>query len=117
MKQPNINAALYLRLSRDDENYGDSVSIETQRTILRQYAKENGFIDGARDVDDGVKNIKDRIDDISSSGKGESEYQSFNSIKNTSVLNTIFTLKTEKLEGEQENKIINLRTQMQNIQL
>ena len=42
MKQPNsaklYNTALYMRLSRDDENYGDSVSIETQRTILRQYA-------------------------------------------------------------------------------
>lgn len=53
MKQPNINAALYLRLSRDDENYGDSVSIETQRTILRQYAKENGFIVVDEYVDDG----------------------------------------------------------------
>ncbi|MBQ8551175.1 MAG: hypothetical protein IJ428_00005 [Clostridia bacterium] len=40
MKQP-YNTALYMRLSRDDENYGDSVSIETQRTILRQFAKEN----------------------------------------------------------------------------
>ena len=43
MKQPNsaklYNTALYMRLSRDDENYGDSVSIETQRTILRQYAR------------------------------------------------------------------------------
>ena len=26
---------LYMRLSRDDESYGDSVSIETQRTILQ----------------------------------------------------------------------------------
>ena len=33
MKQP-YNTALYYRLSRDDENFGDSVSIETQRTIL-----------------------------------------------------------------------------------
>ena len=39
MKQP-YNTALYMRLSRDDENYGDSVSIETQRTILQQFAKE-----------------------------------------------------------------------------
>lgn len=43
MKQPNNNAAIYMRLSRDDENYGDSVSIETQRTILTQFVKENGF--------------------------------------------------------------------------
>ena len=40
MKQT-YNTALYMRLSCDDENYGDSVSIETQRTILRQFAKEN----------------------------------------------------------------------------
>ena len=47
MKQPYnttiYNTALYLRLSRDDESYGDSVSIETQRTILQQYAKEHGL--------------------------------------------------------------------------
>ena len=47
MKQPYnttiYNTALYMRLSRDDENYGDSVSIETQRTILQQYAKEQGL--------------------------------------------------------------------------
>ncbi len=33
MKQPNnakYSTALYMRLSRDDENFGDSVSIETQ---------------------------------------------------------------------------------------
>ena len=39
MKQPYnttiYNTALYLRLSRDDESYGDRVSIETQRTILQ----------------------------------------------------------------------------------
>ena len=40
MKQP-YNTTLYYRLSRDDENFGDSVSIETQRTILRQLARDN----------------------------------------------------------------------------
>ena len=47
MKQPYnttiYNTALYMRLSRDDESYGDSVSIETQRTILQQYAREQGL--------------------------------------------------------------------------
>lgn len=47
MKQPSntkiYHTALYMRLSRDDENYGDSISIETQRTILRQYAIEHGL--------------------------------------------------------------------------
>ena len=42
MKQP-YNTALYYRLSRDDENFGDSVSIETQRTILQQFARDNQF--------------------------------------------------------------------------
>ena len=40
MKQP-IKAALYMRLSQDDGSFGDSVSIETQRTILRAYAREH----------------------------------------------------------------------------
>ena len=53
MKQPIYNTALYLRLSRDDENYGDSVSIETQRTILRQYAAEHGLHVVGEYVDDG----------------------------------------------------------------
>ena len=54
MKQPNIyNTALYMRLSRDDESYGDSVSIETQRTILRKYAAENGLHVVDEYIDDG----------------------------------------------------------------
>ncbi len=53
MKQQINNTALYLRLSRDDENYGDSISIETQRTILRQYAKENDLYVVDEYVDDG----------------------------------------------------------------
>ena len=42
-----------MRLSRDDENFGDSVSIETQRTILRQYAKDNGLHVVSEYIDDG----------------------------------------------------------------
>ena len=53
MKQLIYNVALYMRLSRDDDNYGDSVSIETQRTILRQFAKENQFHVVDEYVDDG----------------------------------------------------------------
>ncbi len=52
MKQP-YNTALYMRLSRDDENYGDSVSIETQRTILQNFARENGFTNVFEYIDDG----------------------------------------------------------------
>ena len=52
MKQP-YNTALYMRLSRDDEKYGDSVSIETQRTILRQFASDNNLHVVDEYVDDG----------------------------------------------------------------
>ena len=52
MKQP-YNTALYMRLSRDDENYGDSVSIETQRTILQQFAKEQELHVVGEYIDDG----------------------------------------------------------------
>ena len=45
--------ALYMRLSQDDRNYGDSVSIETQRTILRTYARDNGLDIVDEYVDDG----------------------------------------------------------------
>ena len=70
MKQP-YNTALYMRLSRDDENYGDSVSIETQRTILRQFAKENQLHVMDEYVDDGWSgtnferpNFKRMMDDV-----------------------------------------------------
>jgi len=53
MKQQIYNTALYMRLSRDDENYGDSVSIETQRTILQEYARNNNLhiVDEYIDID------------------------------------------------------------------
>jgi len=52
MKQP-YNTALYMRLSQDDRNFGDSVSIETQRIVLRQYARDNGLLVVDEYVDDG----------------------------------------------------------------
>lgn len=56
MKQPATqvyNVALYMRLSRDDTNFGDSVSIETQRTLLQQYALEHHLNVYDEYVDDG----------------------------------------------------------------
>ena len=41
MKQPIYNTALYLRLSHDDEQQGESVSIQTQRAMLQTYARDN----------------------------------------------------------------------------
>ena len=45
MKQANTEQydILYGRLSQEDERDGDSNSIQNQRMILEQYAKEKGF--------------------------------------------------------------------------
>ncbi len=47
------SAALCMRLSRDDENFGDSISIETQRIVLHKFAQENGLFVYDEYVDDG----------------------------------------------------------------
>ena len=44
IKQQDRITALYCRLSRDDEFSGDSVSIQTQKAMLSQYAEEKGFV-------------------------------------------------------------------------
>lgn len=45
--------ALYVRLSRDDDNEGDSNSIAHQIEILKKYAKEHGITDYKIYKDDG----------------------------------------------------------------
>ena len=45
--------ALYCRLSQDDWNVGDSMSIQSQKAILEKYAREIGKIAYSFYVDDG----------------------------------------------------------------
>ena len=52
MKQP-VRAAAYMRLSQDDERQGESQSIETQRIIITQFAKAQGFQIAGEYIDDG----------------------------------------------------------------
>ena len=52
-KQQDYTAALYCRLSRDDGTESESNSINTQRQILRRYAKEHGYTIYDEYVDDG----------------------------------------------------------------
>lgn len=52
-KQQDYTAAIYCRLSRDDGTEGESNSINTQRQILRRYAKDYGFKIYDEYVDDG----------------------------------------------------------------
>ena len=44
--------ALYCRLSQDDGNVGDSMSIQSQKAILEKYAREIGKIAYSFYVDD-----------------------------------------------------------------
>lgn len=52
-QQFNKITALYCRLSRDDEYSGDSISIQTQKAMLKHYADEHGFGNCQYFVDDG----------------------------------------------------------------
>ena len=62
-EQTIYNAALYCRLSKDDEQAGESVSIGTQKIILEKFCKENGFSVYGVYVDDGYSGLNfDRPD-------------------------------------------------------
>lgn len=52
-KQDKYNAAVYCRLSVDDNQIGQSCSIETQKTLLTQFCKENNFVIYDYYIDDG----------------------------------------------------------------
>ena len=47
------NAAVYARLSKEDERAGDSVSIESQVAMLTKYVSDNGWEHTATYKDDG----------------------------------------------------------------
>ena len=49
--------ALYCRLSRDDEQEGESGSIKNQKAILEKYAKDNGFKNTRVFIDDGWSGV------------------------------------------------------------
>ena len=48
-----MRAALYMRLSKDDERSGESESIQNQRDLLRRFAEENQMLIAGEYVDDG----------------------------------------------------------------
>lgn len=50
-------AAIYCRLSKDDEQSGDSVSIETQKMMLTKYCSEQGFEIFDIYIDDGYSGL------------------------------------------------------------
>ena len=56
-KSDTKTTALYCRLSRDDEQQGESNSIKNQKQILEKYAKDNGFKNTRFFVDDGWSGV------------------------------------------------------------
>ena len=56
-EQTIYNAALYCRLSKDDEQAGESVSIGTQKMILEKFCKEYDFHVFDVYVDDGFSGL------------------------------------------------------------
>lgn len=56
-KNKTYTAGLYLRLSKDDEQQGESVSIGTQRSILMDYCKANNYDIYKVYVDDGYSGL------------------------------------------------------------
>lgn len=52
-KQQLNNVGIYLRLSKDDEKAGESLSIDNQRKILQRYISDNGWNLVEEYVDDG----------------------------------------------------------------
>ena len=56
-QQQQKSGAIYLRLSRDDGGDAESNSINNQRDMLKQYAKDKGIIIKHEYVDDGVSGV------------------------------------------------------------
>jgi len=53
MSSVKYSAGLYMRLSKEDERSGESVSIENQRLLLTKYAEDRGFDISETYIDDG----------------------------------------------------------------
>ena len=56
-KKRDITAALYLRLSRDDNLEGESYSIGNQKKLLTKVAKEKGYTNLLIYTDDGISGV------------------------------------------------------------
>ena len=57
MKQQQYNVGIYVRLSKDDERAGESLSIENQKMILRKYVEEQNWNLIDVYVDDGYSGV------------------------------------------------------------
>ena len=58
MRKETRIVALYERLSHDDENLGESFSIQNQKKLLEDYAKEKGLSPIKHFSDDGISGTR-----------------------------------------------------------
>ena len=72
----NYHTALYCRLSKDDDQSGESVSIGTQRAILEDYCREQNYPIHKVYIDDGYSGtnfnrpgFQELLDDVERSCK------------------------------------------------
>ena len=56
-KQTNYSVGIYMRLSKDDERAGESLSIDNQRKILTDYVNGQGWTIYDEYVDDGISGV------------------------------------------------------------
>lgn len=56
-KQTNYSVGVYMRLSKDDERNGESISIENQRKMLTDYVGEQGWTIYDEYIDDGISGV------------------------------------------------------------
>lgn len=97
-----------MRLSRDDENYGDSVSIETQHTTLHQYVAEHPEIKNKLKVDPETSWIIEKIFDLSLHGTGAAKIAAFLTDEKVPcpawIQYTRYGVKGRYFEGQPEGK-------------
>jgi DNA invertase Pin-like site-specific DNA recombinase len=58
MQQPDKITALYCRLSQEDLQAGESMSIQNQKLILQKYADDNHLFNTVFFVDDGFSGVQ-----------------------------------------------------------
>lgn len=56
-KQTNYSVSVYMRLSKDDERNGESISIEKQRKMLTDYVNKQGWTIYDEYVDDEISGV------------------------------------------------------------
>lgn len=113
-RNKNYIAGIYLRLSRDDERAGESLSIENQKILVTKYVKEKGWEIKDVYVDDGYSGtnferpgVKRLLDDAKA---GEINTIVAETKKLKDILEVIIEMHpTDEFDGEMFRRLIDNR--------